>query len=147
MLFLIIIITINIKISENNYKSLRDLRRFQSKTGVKNSNVSKKVMEVSDGNTSYDWCTPNGPQGFGKGSGKVGNRSTNIDNKQMETGRHGNKRTSREQQGSKKRHKHLDLARKLKKSWNMKVTVVLRSTCILRIVLDTWGDLLFLGLQ
>ena len=83
---------------------------------------------------------------------------------------------------SKKKDKFLDLARKLKKLWNMKVTVIpivicalgtvtkglvqgledleitgrvetvrnkalLRSVRILRIVLETWGDLLSLKIQ
>ena len=62
-----------------------------------------------------------------------------------------------------KRDKYLDLARDLKKLWNMKVTIIpivigdrvdtiqttalLKTARILRRVLKTWGDLLSLNLQ
>ena len=33
-----------------------------------------------NGDTNYNWCTCNGPQGLGKGSRKVGSRRTNREN-------------------------------------------------------------------
>ena len=39
-----------------------------------------KVMEhESDGNANYNWCARNGPQRFGKGTGRVENLRTSRD--------------------------------------------------------------------
>ena len=40
----------------------------------------KKAAEYeSDGDTSCKWCTWNGPQSFGKGTGRTGNQKKNRD--------------------------------------------------------------------